>query len=141
MQEGQGSGTETRADPIAILQALIRCPSVTPEEGGALTYLASLLGDAGFSTEVLRFSEAGTPDVDNLFAWIGEGEPHLVFAGHTDVVPPGDLKRWRFDPFSGEIADGMIFGRGAADMKGGVAAFAAAALDYIARAGIPNGSL
>ena len=137
----QASVSEIRADPIAILQALIRCPSVTPEEGGALHYLAALLGDAGFTTEIVRFSEDGTPDVDNLFARIGEGEPHLVFAGHTDVVPPGDLKRWRFDPFSGETADGMIFGRGAADMKGGVAAFAAAALDYIARLGPPQGSL
>jgi succinyl-diaminopimelate desuccinylase len=140
-QERQGSATETRADPIAILQALIRCPSVTPEEGGALTYLAALLGEVGFTSDIVRFSEAGTPDVDNLFARIGEGEPHLVFAGHTDVVPPGDLKRWRFDPFSGEIADGMIFGRGAADMKGGVAAFAAAALDYVAGLGTPKGSL
>lgn len=130
-----------RADPIAILQALIRCPSVTPEEGGALHYLAALLGEADFATDIVRFAEAGTPDVDNLFARIGEGAPHLVFAGHTDVVPPGDLARWRFDPFAGEIADGMIFGRGAADMKGGIAAFAAAALDYVAQFGAPRGSL
>jgi succinyl-diaminopimelate desuccinylase len=140
-QAAQADETQTRADPVAILQALIRCPSVTPEDGGALTYLAGLLGDAGFKTDIVRFSEAGTPDVDNLFARIGEGEPHLVFAGHTDVVPPGDLTRWRFDPFSGEIADGVIFGRGAADMKGGVAAFAAAALDYLGRCGAPKGSL
>ncbi len=133
--------TEPHADPIAILQALIRCPSVTPEEGGALHYLAGLLGEAGFETHIVRFSETGTPDVDNLFARIGDGEPHLVFAGHTDVVPPGDLTRWRFDPFSGEIADGMIFGRGAADMKGGVAAFAAAVLNYIVRSGPPNGTI
>ena len=132
---------QTPADPVAILQALIRCPSVTPEEGGALHYLAALLGDAGFATDIVRFSEPGTPDVDNLFARIGEGEPHLVFAGHTDVVPPGDLTRWRFDPFSGEIADNMIFGRGAADMKGAVAAFVAAALDYVSRAGPPRGAL
>jgi succinyl-diaminopimelate desuccinylase len=137
----QASVVDVRADPAAILQALIRCPSVTPQEGGALHYLAALLGEAGFTTEIVRFSEDGTPDVDNLFARIGEGEPHLVFAGHTDVVPPGDSKRWRFDPFSGEIADGMIFGRGAADMKGGVAAFAAAALDYIARESPLQGSL
>jgi succinyl-diaminopimelate desuccinylase len=133
--------TEARPDPIAILQALIRCPSVTPEEGGALHYLAGLLAEAGFSTDIVRFSEGGSPDVDNLFARIGEGAPHLVFAGHTDVVPPGDLGRWRFDPFAAEIVDGMIFGRGAADMKGGVAAFAAAALDYVGRAGPPKGTL
>jgi succinyl-diaminopimelate desuccinylase len=137
----QAQATPARADPIAILQTLIRCPSVTPEEGGALHYLAALLGEAGFAADIVRFSEAGTPDVDNLFARIGDGGPHLVFAGHTDVVPPGDLTRWRFDPFSGEIAEGMIFGRGAADMKGGVAAFAAAALNYIARCGPPNGAL
>ncbi|MBV9064727.1 MAG: succinyl-diaminopimelate desuccinylase [Methylobacteriaceae bacterium] len=130
-----------RADPVAILQALIRCPSVTPEEGGALHYLATLLGEAGFATDVVRFSEPGTPDVDNLFARVGEGAPHLVFAGHTDVVPPGDLARWRFDPFSAEIAEGMIFGRGAADMKGGIAAFAAAALEYVQRSNAPRGSL
>ncbi|GAC1333428.1 MAG: succinyl-diaminopimelate desuccinylase [Beijerinckiaceae bacterium] len=128
-------------DPVAILQALIRCPSVTSQEGGALHYLAGLLGQAGFATEIATFSEEGTPDVANLFARIGEGRPHLTFAGHTDVVPPGDPARWRFDPFSGEIADGMIFGRGAADMKGGVAAFAAAALAYVQRAGSPRGSL
>jgi succinyl-diaminopimelate desuccinylase len=138
---GQASASTTRADPVAILQALIRCPSVTPEEAGALHYLASLLGEAGFTSDIVRFSQSDTPDVDNLFARIGEGEPHLVFAGHTDVVPPGDLSRWRFDPFSGEIADGMVFGRGAADMKGGVAAFAAAALDYVTRFGAPKGSL
>ena len=125
----QANPEPTRADPIGILQALIRCPSVTPEEGGALHYLAGLLGEAGFETHIVRFSEPGTADVDNLFARIGEGELNLAFAGHTDVVPPGDLTRWRFDPFLGEIADGMIFGRGAADMKGGVGAFAAAALN------------
>jgi succinyl-diaminopimelate desuccinylase len=137
----QAATAQTRADPIEILQALIHCPSVTPEEGGALHYLSALLGDAGFTTDIVRFSESGTPDVDNLFARIGEGEPHLVFAGHTDVVPPGDLTRWRFDPFSGEIAEGMIFGRGAADMKGGVAAFAAAALAYVSHSGQPKGAL
>jgi succinyl-diaminopimelate desuccinylase len=137
----QANPEPTRADPIGILQALIRCPSVTPEEGGALHYLAGLLGEAGFETHIVRFSEPGTADVDNLFARIGEGELNLAFAGHTDVVPPGDLTRWRFDPFLGEIADGMIFGRGAADMKGGVAAFAAAALNYVARSGKPNGAL
>src|ERR1700712_3299237 len=130
-----------RGDPVAILQGLIPWPLVTPGGAGALHYLASLLREAGFTTDIVRFSQSDTPDVDNLFARIGEGEPHLVFAGHTDVVPPGDLSRWRFDPFSGEIADGMVFGRGAADMKGGVAAFAAAALDYVTRFGAPKGSL
>ncbi|PWB82965.1 MAG: succinyl-diaminopimelate desuccinylase, partial [Methylocystaceae bacterium] len=96
---------------------------------------------AGFETHRLVFSQEGTPDIDNLFAKIGSGRPHLVFAGHTDVVPTGDPGRWRFDPFSGEIADDKIFGRGASDMKGGIAAFAAAALDYIAEHGAPKGAI
>ncbi|HEY0147025.1 MAG: succinyl-diaminopimelate desuccinylase [Methylovirgula sp.] len=111
---------------------LIRCPSVTPQDGGALGLLEERLKPAGFTTHRLRFTETGTPDIDNLYARIGAGAPYLVFAGHTDVVPPGDTAAWRFDPFSGEIADGQVWGRGAADMKGAVAAFAAAALDYAA---------
>ena len=111
---------------------LIRCPSVTPQDGGALGVLEERLKSAGFTTHRLRFSEAGTPDIDNLYARIGSGAPYLVFAGHTDVVPPGETASWRFDPFSGEIADEAIWGRGAADMKGAVAAFTAAALDYVA---------
>ena len=111
---------------------LIRCPSVTPQDGGALGVLEERLKSAGFTTHRLCFSEAGTPDIDNLYARIGSAAPMLVFNGHTDVVPPGETQSWRFDPFSGEIADEAIWGRGAADMKGAVAAFAAAALDYVA---------
>jgi succinyl-diaminopimelate desuccinylase len=111
---------------------LIRCPSVTPQDGGALGVLEERLKSAGFATHRLRFSEAGTPDIDNLYARIGSSAPMLAFNGHTDVVPPGETQSWRFDPFSGEIADEAIWGRGAADMKGAVAAFAAAALDYVA---------
>ncbi|MEJ0050032.1 MAG: succinyl-diaminopimelate desuccinylase [Methylovirgula sp.] len=115
-----------------LVRDLIRCPSVTPQDGGALGLLEERLKPAGFTTHRLRFTETGTPDIDNLYARIGRGAPYLVFAGHTDVVPPGDTAAWRFDPFSGEIADGQVWGRGAADMKGAVAAFAAAALDYAA---------
>ncbi|MDR3376445.1 MAG: succinyl-diaminopimelate desuccinylase [Ancalomicrobiaceae bacterium] len=129
------------ADPVQILASLIACPSVTPEEGGALQYLARLLGETGFATEIVTFSEPGTPDVANLFARIGRGAPHLTFAGHTDVVPPGDAALWRHDPFSGAVVDGEIFGRGAADMKGGIAAFAAAALDHLAEAGLERGTI
>jgi succinyl-diaminopimelate desuccinylase len=111
---------------------LIRCPSVTPQDGGAIGVLEERLKSAGFTTHRLRFSEAGTPDIDNLYARIGNGAPALAFNGHTDVVPPGEIRSWRFDPFSGEIADEAIWGRGAADMKGAVAAFATAALDYVA---------
>ena len=120
-----------RSDPVALLGALLRCPSVTPAEGGALALLESVLAPAGFRVERPVFSEAGTPDVENLFATIGSGAPHLVFAGHTDVVPPGDAGRWRHDPFGGVVEGGFVHGRGAVDMKGGIAAFVAAALDFL----------
>ncbi len=103
--------------------------------------LQDLLEPAGFTVHRLRFSEAGQPDVDNLYARIGTAAPHLVFAGHTDVVPPGDAASWRFPPFSGEVADGRIWGRGACDMKGGVAAAVAAVLAHLADAGAPEGSI
>ncbi len=117
---------------VALTRALIRRPSVTPADAGALDVLQARLDAAGFRTHRLPFSEAGTPDIDNLYARIGDSAPFLLFAGHTDVVPPGDAQKWRVDPFSGEIVDGEIIGRGAADMKGGIAAFAAAAFAWIA---------
>ena len=123
--------TRPQPDPTALLQALVRCRSVTPDEGGALTFLAGVLETAGFAVERKVFRDAGTADVENLFASIGSGSPHLVFAGHTDVVPPGDEARWSHPPFGGDIADGALFGRGAVDMKGGIAAFLAAALGYL----------
>ncbi len=119
---------------LEIARALIRCRSVTPEDGGALPYLSDLLAQAGFAAELVAFEAPGTPKVLNLHARFGTGRPNLAFAGHTDVVPPGDVKRWRFDPFAAEIADGHLWGRGACDMKGGVAAAAAAALRFIAKA-------
>ena len=130
----------TPTDPVPILQDLIRCPSVTPAEGGALHYLERLLEPAGFTCHRLRFSAEGTPDVENLFARIGEGAPHLCFAGHTDVVPPGREDDWSHPPFAAEIRDGVIYGRGACDMKGSVAAFAAATLDFL-KAGKFSGSI
>ncbi len=130
------------ATPLEIAQALIRCPSVTPEEGGALSYLQTLLEGAGFTCHRLTFSDKDTPDVDNLFARIGTSSPHLCFAGHTDVVPPGDAADWTHPPFGAEIADGWLFGRGAADMKGNIACFVATVLDYLAkRDGPPPGSI
>ncbi len=116
---------------VALTQALIRCASVTPEEGGALRLIETILADAGFTTHWLRFSAEGTPDVDNLYARYGTGQPHLLFAGHTDVVPVGDEAQWSVPPFSGELRDGKVYGRGATDMKGGVAASIAAALRFI----------
>lgn len=128
-------------DPVALTQALVRCPSVTPAEAGALTLLEDILTRAGFTCHRLMMTEPGTPDVDNLYARIGTKAPHLCFAGHTDVVPPGDIAAWTAPPFGGEIHDGVLFGRGAVDMKGGVACFVAAALRYFARGGLdPAGS-
>jgi succinyl-diaminopimelate desuccinylase len=128
-------------DPSMLLQALIRCPSVTPAEGGALALLQSVLEPLGFAVERPVFSEAGTPDVENLYARLGSAGPHLMFAGHTDVVPPGNEALWSHPPFSGAIADGYLYGRGAVDMKGGIACFAAALARYCERHGKPAGSV
>ena len=130
------------ADCLELAQALIRCKSVTPAEGGALTLLQSLLEPAGFTCHRMTMTEPGTPDVENLYARLGTGAPHLCFAGHTDVVPAGDEGAWTRPPFGGEVADGVLYGRGAVDMKGGVACFLAAALGYLkANGGLKRGSL
>ena len=121
--------------PLALAQALIRCPSVTPEEGGALVWLGQVLAGAGFTVERPRFSDPGTPDIDNLYARIGSGAPYLLLAGHTDVVPTGAEAAWRHGPFDGTVEDGVLYGRGAVDMKGGIACMLAAALAYLATAG------
>jgi succinyl-diaminopimelate desuccinylase len=125
----------TSADPISLARDLLRCPSVTPAEGGALTYLEGVLKGAGFTVHRMTFSEPDTADVENLYARIGTGSPHLMFAGHTDVVPPGDPKSWSHAPFSGDIDDGVLYGRGAVDMKGAIACKIAATLDHLAANG------
>ncbi len=117
-------------DPVELSRALIRCPSVTPKSAGVFEVLADALTPMGFACRRMRFSEAGTPDVDNLVASIGAGGRHFGFAGHLDVVPPGN--GWSVPPFAAEIRDGMLYGRGAADMKTAVAAFTAAAGDFLA---------
>jgi len=119
-------------DPVSLTQALVRCESVTPDEGGAITMLETILATAGFTCHRMTFTEPGTPDVENLYARIGEAEPHLCFAGHTDVVPPGNLDAWTDPPFAGVIRDGILYGRGAVDMKGGVACSVSAALRHLA---------
>lgn len=131
----------TAQNPIDNLQALIRCPSVTPAEGGALTALAAMLQPLGFTVSRITSSEAGTPDIENLYARIGAEGPHLMFAGHTDVVPVGNAADWTHPPFAAEIADGMLFGRGAVDMKGGIACFVAALARSIEEHGPPKGSI
>jgi succinyl-diaminopimelate desuccinylase len=127
-------------DPVAIARALVACPSVTPTEGGALSSVAAIAAALGFEVHRPVFTQAGTPDVENLFARRGTTGPHLVFAGHTDVVPPGDLARWRHDPFAGVIEDGFLWGRGAVDMKGGIAAFLAAVGRLVAAGRLPEAS-
>jgi succinyl-diaminopimelate desuccinylase len=118
-------------DPVQILQDLIRCPSITPHDAGALDVLQNLLTKAGFTCHRLPFNEQNTPEIDNLFARIGTSAPHFCFAGHTDVVPVGDVKDWTHPPFAAEIHDGQIYGRGATDMKGSNAAFTAAAIEFV----------
>ncbi len=119
---------EQALDPVALTAELVRCRSVTPEDGGALAVLERVLGAAGF--ECVRVDRAGTP---NLFArWGARGGPRSFgFNGHTDVVPVGDAAAWSVDPFGGTVRDGRLWGRGACDMKSGVAAFVAAAVDFV----------
>jgi len=119
-------------DALSIAQALIRCPSVTPADAGALGVLETLLKAHGFETHRVTFAETGTADVDNLYARLGTEAPHLTFAGHTDVVPPGDEAAWSHGAFAGEVKDGFLYGRGAVDMKGGIACSVAAVLQYLA---------
>jgi succinyl-diaminopimelate desuccinylase len=115
---------------LALARDLLRCPSVTPVEGGALDLLESMLTPMGFTCTRLPFG-TGDARVDNLFARRGGDGPHFAFAGHTDVVPAGDKGRWTQDPFGGNVVDGKLYGRGAADMKGGIAAFVAAVAEFI----------
>ena len=124
---------------IRLTRDLIRCPSVTPEEGGALDLLQAELSAMGFVCTRLPFGE-GAALIDNLFARLGTASPHFAFAGHTDVVPAGNVAGWSHGPFSGEMVDGCIYGRGAADMKGGIAAFVAAVKRYLETDQL-NGSL
>ena len=121
-------------DPAALTEDLIRCASVTPQEGGALQLLERLLTAHGF-----HCTRVDRGDVSNLFARWGQGKT-FGFNGHTDVVPVGDLKAWSVDPFGAEIRDGFLYGRGATDMKSGVAAFTAAAIDFVTESP-PDGSV
>ncbi len=132
----------TATDALELARALIRCPSVTPEDAGALAVLQEALGPLGFQCHRATFNAEGTPDVKNLYARIGTSGPNICFAGHTDVVPVGDANGWNVDPFGAEIKDGLLYGRGAADMKSAIACFIAAASRFLARrSGDFNGSI
>lgn len=123
--------TQKLSRSAEILRDLIRCPSVTPQEGGALTYLEGELTKLGFCVERVTFSDENTPDVENLYARLGSKAPHVMFAGHTDVVPIGNAEDWSSEAFSGDVKDGVMFGRGAVDMKGGIACFLGAIEAYL----------
>jgi succinyl-diaminopimelate desuccinylase len=129
------------ADPVAIARDLVRCRSVTPAEGGALQYLETVLKRAGFTVHRLAFGEPGEELVENLYARLGSEAPNLVFAGHTDVVPPGDETAWSHPPFAGESDGKELYGRGAVDMKGGIACALAAVLDHLSARKKPKGSI
>jgi succinyl-diaminopimelate desuccinylase len=134
-------------DALSIARDLLRCPSVTPADAGALGVLENLLKAAGFTVHRVTFSEPGAADIDNLYARIGTSAPHITFAGHTDVVPAGDETMWAHGAFAGEVKDGLLYGRGAVDMKGGIACSVAAVLEYLAaqdpaeNGGAPKGSI
>lgn len=126
-------------DPVALAGELIRRPSVTPRDEGAIELLAERLQELGFACHRLVFSEPGTADIVNLYARLGTAGRNFCFAGHTDVVPPGRRESWSVDPFAGTVADGQLWGRGAADMKGAIACFVAAAARFLAARGTAFG--
>src|SRR5450432_3373600 len=129
-------------DALSIARDLLRCPSVTPADAGALAVLENLLRGAGFEVHRVTFSEPDAADIDNLYARIGTSAPHITFAGHTDVVPAGAEAAWTHGAFSGDVKDGFLYGRGAVDMKGGIACSVAAVLEYLAdNGGKPKGSI
>ena len=128
-------------DPVENLAVLIRCPSVTPSEGGALSALEAMLGAMDFRVERPVFTEPGTPDVENLYAVRSAAGRHLMFAGHTDVVPAGDEADWKHPPFAAFVSDGELYGRGAVDMKGGIACFVAALARHLQAGGGLGGSV
>ncbi|HZU63163.1 MAG TPA: M20/M25/M40 family metallo-hydrolase, partial [Novosphingobium sp.] len=120
-------------DPVALAARLIRRPSVTPKDEGALDVVATALEKLCFICHRLVFADSGGEPIHNLYARHGAGRPNLCFAGHTDVVPVGAREAWSFDPFAAVVRDGELCGRGAVDMKGAIAAFIAAAQRYIDR--------
>ncbi len=123
----------TIIDATSLAQALIRCPSVTPKDEGALSILEESLKSLGFTCHRMTFSDVNTPDVENIYARIGTQSPNFCYAGHTDVVPIGDQEGWTVEPFGGRVIDGTLFGRGATDMKGGIACFISAVSQFLSK--------
>jgi succinyl-diaminopimelate desuccinylase len=137
-----GMDAATHLDPLPLARTLIRCPSVTPADAGALDVLQAALEALGFACRRMVFDAPGTPSIDNLYARIGSNAPNLCFAGHTDVVPVGDSKGWTVDPFGADVVGDTLYGRGATDMKGAIAAFVAATARFLEESGQSfNGSI
>jgi succinyl-diaminopimelate desuccinylase len=128
-------------DPVELAAALIRKPSVTPKDEGAIPLLAKALEGLGFTCHIVEFTEEGTAPILNLYARRGSAGRNFCFAGHTDVVPPGDLKSWSVDPFGGDVLEGSLYGRGASDMKGAVACFVAAVSRFLETRSAFGGSI
>ena len=120
-------------DPVSLTKALVQCPSITPKDEGALDIVQNHLISLGFTCTRLPFSDKNSYDVDNLFSTIGSGGKHLAFAGHTDVVPPGDKNSWKYPPFSATIDNGKLYGRGSEDMKSNIACFMSASAEFISK--------
>src|SRR5215813_11894487 len=127
--------SEASLDPVALAAALVRRPSVTPKDEGALDVVAAALEELGFTCHRLVFGEDGAEPIHNLYARRGDRPPNLCFAGHTDVVPTGAPETWSFDPFSAALREGALCGRGAVDMKGAIAAFIAAVEAFLGESG------
>ncbi len=126
-------GTAPAIDAVDLAQRLIRAPSVTPDDAGAIPLLAATLETMGFACSTVEFTEPGTAPVLNLYARLGRSGRNFCFAGHTDVVPPGRREDWSLDPFAGAVQGGRLYGRGAADMKGAIACFVAAVAAFLGR--------
>ncbi len=124
-------------DVIKLTQELIKFPSLTPAGDDIFDYLQNLLKPLGFDCQMMNFQSNGS-QVMNLFARYGAGAPHFCFAGHVDVVPVGDLGNWQYPPYAGEIDSGLLYGRGAVDMKGAIAAFIAAVAKHLEKGALPG---
>jgi succinyl-diaminopimelate desuccinylase len=128
-------------DPVDLARALIRCRSITPEDGGAIATLQKTLETMGFECHRLSFAGDGKPEVQNLYARLGKSGRNFCFAGHSDVVPAGDVGAWSVNPFDGEVRGDALYGRGAADMKSAIAGFVAAAAGFLKGQGAFNESI
>ena len=118
-------------DELQLSKDLIRFPSITPIDAGAINYLSKKLKQLGFSCKILEFKDKKNPTIKNLYARLGNKQPNLCYAGHTDVVPPGNIKDWTNNPFKPVVKNNYLMGRGANDMKSSIACFLAAVSNFL----------